>query len=126
MMILKINWKCGSLNRHIQTLNVYAYIYNAMILLHPLMEHTIKWSELEDMIRQIYLQNNDTIMTEDESYYLDQKISNLKSQILKLRDRKREVKRKEKRKRDMDRKRLQNQKRMDKLKRDRQKQFKKK
>ena len=96
-----------------------------MILLQPLMEHTIKWSELEDMIRQIYLKNY-TIMSEDDSYYLDQKISNLKSQILKLRDKKREVKRRQKRKRDMDRKRLQNQRRMDKLRRDRQKQFKKK
>ena len=95
-----------------------------MILLHPLMEHTIKWSELEDMIRQIYLKN-DTIMVEDDSYYLDQKISYLKSQILKLRDRKREVKRRQKRKRDMDRKRLQNQRRMDKLRRDRQRHKKK-
>ena len=125
MMILKINWKSGSLYRQLQIHDVYVYIYNAMILLHPLMEHTIKWSELEDMIRQIYLKN-DTIMVEDDSYYLDQKISNLKSQILKLRDRKREVKRRQKRKKDMDRKRVQNQKRMDKLKRDRQRHFKKK
>ena len=65
-------------------------------------------------------------MSEDDSYYLDKKISNLKNQILKIKDRKRELKRRQKRKRDMDRKRLQNQKRMDKLKRDKQRQFKKK
>ena len=90
------------------------------------MEHTITWKELENLIRRIYLQNKDIIMSEDDSYYLDKKISTLKNQILKIKDRKRELKRRQKRKRDMDRKRLQNQKRMDKLKRDKQRQFKKK
>ncbi len=80
------------------------------------MEQLIKWNELENLIRKIYFQNKGDIISEDEDYYLDRKISNLKNQILKIKDKKRELKRRRQRAKQMEKTRIRNQNQREKIK----------
>lgn len=83
-------------------------------------EQTIPWEEIESLVRQVH-QDDDQVLSEDENYYLDKKISNLKNQILKIKDTKRELKRREQRKKEFERIRIRNQKKRERIKREREK-----
>ncbi len=83
-------------------------------------EQTISWREIEALIRQVH-QQDDQVLSEDETHYLDKKISNLKNQILKINDTKRELKRRDQRKKEFERIRNQNQKKRERIKKQREK-----